>query len=298
MADRPSRPVFRFAPSPNGYLHLGHALSALINAGAASACDGRLLLRIEDIDLARSRPEYEAAILEDLAWLGLRWELPVRRQSQHLDLYREKITALGRRGLVYPCFCSRGAIARAVAAKARASSETCPQDPDGAAIYPGTCRDLAPGEAARRIAAGEPHAWRLRIAEASAAAGPLSWREHVSADPASAWRAMTADPLAWGDVILGRRDAPASYHLAVVTDDAEQGVTQVVRGEDLLQATAVHRLLQQLFGLAAPAYHHHRLVRDETGRKLSKSIASTSLRALRARGATPADISRRIGLRR
>jgi glutamyl-Q tRNA(Asp) synthetase len=291
-----ARPVFRFAPSPNGFLHLGHALSALINADAAATCDGRLLLRIEDIDPARCRPEFEAAICEDLAWLGLRWELPVRRQSDHLDLYREILAELYRRGLLYPCFCSRGAIARAVAAREETSGQIWPRDPDGTAIYPGTCRDLAPGEAESRLAAGAKHAWRLRVAEAGTAFGALSWREHVAPGPGSAWRAVLADPLAWGDVVLGRRDAPASYHLAVVVDDAAQGVTQVVRGEDLRNATAVHRLLQRLLGFVEPGYHHHRLVCDRSGCKLSKSIASTSLAALRASGATPDDIRRRIGL--
>jgi glutamyl-Q tRNA(Asp) synthetase len=290
-----ARPVFRFAPSPNGYLHLGHALSALINAEAARRCGGRLILRVEDIDPARCRPEYEAAIREDLAWLGLAWEAPVRRQSEHLDLYRRHLEALRRRGLLYPCFCSRRALAQAVEARESLSGEAWPRDPDGAAIYPGTCGDLAAEEAARRIAAGEPHAWRLRTARASAICGALSWREHGEADPASPWQAVPTDPLAFGDVILDRRDAPASYHLAVVVDDAEQGVTRVVRGADLREATAIHRLLQRLLGLAEPGYHHHRLVLDADGRKLSKSIASTSLRALRASGLTPRDIRERIG---
>jgi glutamyl-Q tRNA(Asp) synthetase len=292
----PPRPVFRFAPSPNGYLHLGHALSALINDAAARACDGRLLLRIEDIDPARCRPEFETAILEDLEWLGLSWERPVRRQSEHLDLYRAKLAALQRRGLVYPCFCSRAKIGRAVAALEERGGEKWPRDPDGASVYPGTCRELTPHEAARRIAAGEPHAWRLRATQASVIVGSLFWREHDAPEPGSIWRAIKADPLAWGDVILGRRDAPSSYHLAVVVDDATQGVTQVVRGEDLRSATSVHRLLQELLGLAPPSYHHHRLVLDEDGRKLSKSIASTSLRELRASGMTPGDIRARVGL--
>ncbi|SEC75683.1 glutamyl-Q tRNA(Asp) synthetase [Rhizobiales bacterium GAS191] len=286
------RPVFRFAPSPNGYLHLGHALSALLNDQAARACEGRLLLRIEDIDPSRSRAELIAAIFEDLAWLDLAWETPVRRQSQRLHLYREKLDELRRQSLVYPCFCTRGAIAHAVAAEDMA----WPRDPDGAALYPGTCRELAPKEAARRIATGEPHAWRLRMTEASAVAGALAWREHATALPDSAWRTVPAEPQAWGDVVLGRRDAPASYHLAVVTDDAAQGVTQVVRGQDLSTATAIHRLLQHLLRLPEPTYHHHRLVLDADGRKLSKSIASTSLRELRAAGLSPGDIRRRVEL--
>ena len=286
--------VFRFAPSPNGYLHLGHALSALINVDAARACGGKLLLRIEDIDPARCRPEFEAAILEDLEWLGVGFERPVWRQSEHLELHRERFEALKRRGLVYPCFCSRAALARAVAALEARNGEKWPRDPDGAFLYPGVCRGLEPDEAAKRIGAGEPHGWRLRTAEASAIAGPLTWREHDAAEPASPWRPIEADPLAWGDVILLRRDAPSSYHLAVTIDDAAQGVTQVVRGKDLRAATSIHRLLQELLGLPEPGYHHHRLVLDEDGRKLSKSIASTSLRELRASGVTPLDIRKLI----
>jgi len=292
VAEAGGQPSFRFAPSPNGYLHLGHAYSVLVNAEAAQACGGRLLLRIEDIDPARCRPEFEAAILEDLAWLGIAFERPVRRQSEHLQLYRERLEALRSRGLAYPCFCSRAAIGRAVASRESVSRLPWPRDPDGAFAYPGTCRDLAPAESVRRLEAGAPHAWRLSTEAAAAVVGPVSWREHESAHPASPWRAVPADPLAWGDVVLGRRDAPASYHLAMVTDDALQGVTQVVRGLDLAAATAIHRLLQELLGLPAPGYHHHPLVLDPKGRKLAKSIASTGLRELRARGAAPADIRR------
>jgi len=286
--------VFRFAPSPNGYLHLGHALSALINADAARACGGRLLLRIEDIDPARSRPEFEAAILEDLEWLGMAFERPVWRQSEHLERHRERFEALERRGLVYPCFCSRATLARAVDALEARNGEKWPRDPYGAFLYPGVCRELEPDEATKRIGAGEPHGWRLRTEEASAIAGRLTWREHDAAEPASPWRPIEADPSAWGDVILLRRDAPSSYHLAVTIDDAAQGVTQVVRGMDLRAATSIHRLLQELLGLPEPDYHHHRLVLDEDGRKLSKSIASTSLRELRASGVTPLDIRKLV----
>jgi glutamyl-Q tRNA(Asp) synthetase len=286
--------VFRFAPSPNGYLHLGHALSALINADAARSCGGKLLLRIEDIDPARCRPEFEAAILEDLEWLGMAFERPVWRQSEHLALHRDRFEALERRGLVYPCFCSRATLGRAVAERETRDGEKWPRDPDGAFLYPGICRELEPNEAAKRVRAGEPHAWRLRTAEASALAGRLTWREHEGAEPASPWRAIEADPSAWGDVILLRRDAPSSYHLAVTVDDAAQGVTQVVRGMDLRAATSIHRLLQELLGLPEPGYHHHRLVLDEDGRKLSKSIASTSLRGLRASGMTPRDVRKLI----
>ena len=291
-----SAAVFRFAPSPNGYLHLGHALSALINADAARACGGRLLLRIEDIDPSRCRPEFEAAILEDLEWLGIEFERPAWRQSEHVEHHRERFEALERRGLVYPCFCSRATLRRAVAALEARSGGDWPRDPDGASLYPGICSELAADEAAKRIGAGEPHAWRLRVAQASTKAGPLTWREKDAADPASPRRTIEADPLAWGDVILLRRDAPSSYHLAVTIDDAAQGVTHVVRGMDLRPATSLHRLLQELLALREPSYHHHRLVLDEDGRKLSKSIASTSLRKLRASGMTPLDIRRRIGL--
>jgi len=296
VADRAIRPVFRFAPSPNGHLHLGHAFSALINADAAKRCSGRLLLRIEDIDPARCRPEYEEAICADLAWLGLAWERPVRRQSEHVALYRDGLGKLRKRGLLYPCFCTRRAVALAVAALENASGKAWPRDPDGAPVYPAACRHVPVEEGTRRIAAGEAHAWRLRTAEAAASCAALAWREHDGPDAGSPWHCVPAEPLAWGDVILDRRDAPASYHLAVVLDDAAQGVTQVVRGEDLRPATSIHRLLQKLLGLAEPSYHHHRLVRDEHGRKLSKSIASTSLRALRAGGATPRDIRGRLGL--
>jgi glutamyl-Q tRNA(Asp) synthetase len=253
------------------------------------------LLRIEDIDPARCRPEYEAAIYEDLAWLGFQWEKPVRRQSEHLDLYGSGLARLKAQGLLYPCFCTRQEVTRTVA-RLETEGRGASRDPDGALIYPGTCRALAPAEAERRIAAGTQHAWRLRAAEASAAAGPLSWREHAAPEPDSSFVEVTADPGIWGDVILARRDAPASYHLAVVIDDAEQDVTQVVRGEDLRAATAIHLLLQRLLRLAAPGYHHHRLILDEDGRKLSKSIASTCLRALRHKGATPQDVRTRIGL--
>ncbi|MBV9520963.1 MAG: tRNA glutamyl-Q(34) synthetase GluQRS [Hyphomicrobiales bacterium] len=292
----PSPAVFRFAPSPNGYLHLGHALSALINADTARACGGRLLLRIEDIDPARCRPEFEAAIIEDLEWLGIGFERPIRRQSEHLEFHHTSFEMLKRRGLVYPCFCSRAKLGRAVAALEERGGEKWPRDPDGASIYPGFCRDLDADEIAKRIGAGEAHAWRLRVARASEVAGPLTFREHDAAEPGSPRRAVKAEPLAWGDVILLRRDAPSSYHLAVTLDDAAQEVTHVVRGTDLRAATSIHRLLQALLQLPEPSYHHHRLILDEEGRKLSKSIASTSLRQLRASGASPLDIRERIGL--
>lgn len=271
-------PVFRFAPSPNGYLHLGHALSALLNAEQAAKAGGRLLLRIEDIDATRCKPEYEQAIYEDLAWLGIGWEQPVRRQSEHLDGYRAVLGRLAAMGLVYPSFESRAEIAAQAAGR----------DPDGAPLYTGAAKSLPEAERERRIAAGEPYALRLDMAAALARTGPLTWDEDGEAIP--------ANPLAWGDVVLARKDVATSYHLSVVADDALQGVTHVVRGRDLYESTAVHRLLQALLGLPAPVYRHHRLILDAEGRKLSKSTQATALRELRAGGKTPADIRAMIGL--
>jgi glutamyl-Q tRNA(Asp) synthetase len=287
-----SRPVFRFAPSPNGYLHLGHALSALLNADMACALDGRLLLRIEDIDRTRCRPEYEAAIYEDLAWLGLAWEEPVRRQSEHFAAYREALDRLSSMGLVYPSFESRAEIARFVAA--REQSGPWPRDPDGAPLYPGTAKELSSHERERRMA-DEPYALRLDMAAALARASELHWTE-TGRGPNGETGRVAASAAQWGDVVLGRKEAPTSYHLAVVIDDALQGVTDVVRGEDLFWATGVHRLLQALLGLPAATYHHHRLIRDADGRKLAKSTRATGLRELRAQGITPADIRKLVGL--
>ena len=287
---RTSLPVFRFAPSPNGYLHLGHALSALTDFAMARQLGGRFLLRIEDIDATRCRPEFEQAIYEDLAWLGITWEEPVRRQSEHLDAYRD---ALGKlEGLIYPSFESRAEIARLVAE--REGKGHWPRDPDGAPLYPGNAKKLGADERAARIDAGEPYALRLDMHAAVARAGALTWVEVD--DPQEEHETLMAHPEVWGDVVLARKETPTSYHLAVVVDDARQGVTHVVRGEDLQPATSVHRLLQTLLGLPAPMYHHHRLVLDEDGRKLSKSTLATSLRELRLQGLTPADIRRRVGL--
>lgn len=286
-------PVFRFAPSPNGYLHLGHALSAMLNADMAQVAGGRLLLRIEDIDETRCRPEYEVAIYEDLSWLGIQWELPVRRQSgQHGD-YRAALAKLDVAGLIYPSFESRAEIAARVAE--HETHGLWPRDPDGAPLYPGDAKAMAVGERARRMASGEPYALRLDMAAALERAGLLTWHE-TGAGPAGETGTVAADPAAWGDVILARKDTPTSYHLAVVVDDAAQGVTDVVRGRDLFYATCVHRLLQVLLGLPQPRYHHHRLVLDANGNKLSKSTAATGLRELRARGLEPADIRRQLGL--
>ena len=286
-------PVFRFAPSPNGYLHLGHAYSALLNFDSARQARGRLLLRIEDIDATRCRPEFEAAIYEDLAWLGITWEPPVRRQSEHLPVYRETVEKLSSLGLVYPAFESRAEIARLVAE--REAQAPWPRDPDGAPLYPGVAKSLSSDERARLIGSGAPYALRLDMEAARARAGALTWIEHGEG-PGDETGIVAARPEAWGDVILARKETPTSYHLSVVIDDALQGVTDVVRGQDLFWSTGVHRLLQQLLGLRSPRYRHHRLILDAAGRKLSKSTAATGLRELRSQGATPADIRRLVGL--
>jgi glutamyl-Q tRNA(Asp) synthetase len=285
---RVTEPVFRFAPSPNGRLHLGHAYSALLDFALCRAAGGRFLLRIEDIDRTRCKPEYEAAIMADLAWLGLAWESPVRRQSEHMDAYRDGLARLQAMGLVYPSFASRSRIA------VLARDPAFPRDPDGAPLDPGIDRDLAPAEAEARIAAGEPYALRLRMDRAVARTGPLAWHETGRDDPPPG--EIAADPAAWGDVVIARKEVPTSYHLSVVVDDALQGVTHVVRGRDLFHATAVHVLLQRLLGLPSPVYHHHRLVTDATGRKLAKSSRDTALAELREKGATAADIRRMVGL--
>ncbi|MBR0818852.1 tRNA glutamyl-Q(34) synthetase GluQRS [Bradyrhizobium liaoningense] len=286
-------PVFRFAPSPNGPLHLGHAYSALLNFDRARATGGRLLLRIEDIDATRCRPEYETAIYEDLAWLGMTWETPVRRQSEYLSDYRTALEKLSALGLVYPAFESRAEIARLVAA--REAAGPWPRDPDGAPHYPGTAKSLSVDERARLIDSGAPYALRLDMACACRRVSGLTWNE-LGEGPDGARGIVQAQPEAWGDVILARKETPTSYHLSVVVDDALQGIGEVVRGQDLFHATSVHRLLQVLLSLPEPAYRHHALIRDGEGRKLSKSSRSTGLRELRAAGATPAGIRRLVGL--
>ena len=287
------QPVFRFAPSPNGYLHLGHALSALLNFDMARAAGGRLLLRMEDIDAARCRPEFEAAIYEDLAWLGLSWERPVRRQSEHLDDYRAALGKLQAMRLTFPSFESRAEIAHLVAD--RDVRERWPRDLDGVPVYPGAARQMKEQDRQARIARGDPYAIRLDMDKAMEWAGVLHWNE-AAAGPAGACGEVLADPAAWGDVIVGRKDTPTSYHLAVVIDDALQGVTDVVRGRDLFWSTSVHRVLQALLDLPAPNYHHHRLILDAEGKKLSKSTLATGLRELRAHGMTPADIRRLVNV--
>jgi glutamyl-Q tRNA(Asp) synthetase len=286
-------PVFRFAPSPNGYLHLGHAYSALLNCDLARRAGGRMLLRFEDIDTMRCKPEFETAIVQDLAWLGIAWETPVRRQSEHLDVYRDAVEKLAAQGLVYPAFESRSEIARLVAQ--REAEGSWPRDPDGAPLYPGVAKLLAPSERTRLIDSGAPYALRLDMAAARARAGELAWTEQGEG-PNGETGGVTAQPQVWGDVILARKETPTSYHLSVVIDDALQGVTDVVRGHDLFWATSVHRLLQKLLDLREPAYRHHRLVLDAAGRKLSKSTRATGVRELRTQRLIPLDIRRLVGL--
>jgi glutamyl-Q tRNA(Asp) synthetase len=277
-------PVLRFAPSPNGALHLGHAYSALMNERLAAELGGRLILRIEDLDRGRCKPQFEAAIVEDLAWLGLHFPAPWRRQSEHGDGYAAALARLDQQGLVYPCFCSRSEAARASERE---------RDPDGAPLYPGTCRGLGSADARARLARGGKAAFRLHMGRALAAApAHLSWIEYGEGTVPSE---RAAAPTVWGDVVLSGRDLAASYHLAVVVDDALQGVTDIVRGRDLLAATAVHRLLQALLGCPAPRYRHHRLVLDQSGAKLSKSRQSASLAALRGTGLSPGEIRAALG---
>ena len=287
--------VFRFAPSPNGRLHLGHAYSALLNFDMAREAGGRLLLRIEDIDTARSRPDYETAIYEDLDWLGISWEQPVRRQSEHLADYRSALARLEAMKLIYPSFESRSEIAALVAEREREGP--WPRDPDGAPLYPGRARDMLFAERERRRTAGEPFALRLAMDAALARAGNLGWTE-TGAGPQGETGRIAAAPQMWGDVILARKDMPTSYHLAVTLDDALQGVSDVVRGQDLFWSTGIHRLIQALLGLPEPVYHHHRLILDADGRKLSKSNRAKSLRELRAAGSSAVDIRRMVGLGR
>ncbi len=286
--------VFRFAPSPNGELHLGHAYSAMLNYDLARSIGGKFLIRIEDIDVVRCRREYEMQALDDLAWLGLRWETPIRRQSEHFEDYRRALEKLMARGLVYPAFMSRAEIRSQVEAR-EAVGGRWPRDPDGASLYPGLDRDLdLPAEEAL-MAEGRSYAFRLKMDAAVAEVGAaLYWNEHGS--EASCYVRVAAEPSLWGDVIVARKEIPTSYHLSVVVDDAAQGVTHVVRGEDLRPATAVHRLLQRLLKLPAPLYRHHRLILDDSGRKLSKTYRDTSLATLRKSGADPADIRHLVGL--
>lgn len=269
--------VTRFAPSPTGPLHLGGAHAALVAWRLARESGGRFLLRLEDIDADRCRPEHARALIDDLAWLGLDWDGPVRVQSAHMAEYRAVLDDLAARGLVYACFCSRADIAAAAAA---------PHGPDGGPVYPGTCRALDPAERARRIAAGMPHALRLDMGRALASTGTLSFTD-------AGLGTIACDPAPFGDVVLGRKGMPASYHLCVTHDDAVQGVTLVTRAEDLLPATHIHRLLQAVMGWPEPRYAHHRLLADASGRRLSKRDGAAAIGALRAAGLSPAKVRAR-----
>ena len=274
--------VTRFAPSPTGRLHLGHAHSALFGWRRAREAGGRFLLRIEDIDGTRCRPEFIHGILEDLAWLGLDWDGAVRIQSQHPADHRRALDRLDADGLLYPCFCTRADIAAEIACAGGA-----PHGPEGQ-LYPGICRALAPGAARARIAAGAPHALRLDMAKARARTGPLAWRDHRRGR-------QEARPETLGDVVLARKETPTSYHLAVTVDDALQGVTLVTRGEDLFHATHVHRLLQALLDLPVPEWDHHSLLTDATGRRLAKRDKAETIEALRASGRSPAELRAMAG---
>lgn len=269
--------VTRFAPSPTGYLHLGHAYSALFAAGQARKNGGRFILRIEDIDRSRCRPEFEDAIYEDLDWLGLAWEQPARRQSDHMDDYAEALKTLDGMGLLYPCFCTRGDIQREIAGAANA-----PHGPDGP-VYPGTCRGLSGAERKRRIGAGKAHALRLDMAAANDRIGTLFWEDREKGE-------IEAKPELFGDVVLARKDTPTSYHVAVTLDDHLQGVSLVTRGTDLFEATHVHRLLQALLGLSIPAYHHHELLVGDDGKRFAKRDRSLTIRTLRESGKSPEDV--------
>ena len=274
--------VTRFAPSPTGLLHLGHAFAALFAWREAREAGGRFLLRFEDIDQGRCRREFEEAIVEDLHWLGLSWEEPVRCQSEHFSDYAEALEQLADAGLVYPCFCTRREIAEEIARAGAA-----PHGPEGA-LYLGLCRGIEKEEGKQRIAAGETHALRFDVAKALERTGVLSWEE-------SGEGKLVATPEALGDVVLARKETPTSYHLAVTIDDARQGVTLVTRGEDLREATHVHRLLLELLELAVPRWQHHRLILDESGRRFAKRDQGATLQALREAGRTAASVREELG---
>jgi len=281
--------VTRFAPSPTGYLHLGHAFAATLAHDTARRHGGRFLLRIEDIDKSRSRPEFEEAIYEDLAWLDLHWEQPVLRQSDRFESYRDALSELAARGLLYPCFCTRARVAAEIA-----QSVEAPHGSEGPR-YPGICRDLSDAERNARIESGAAYARRLDVRKAAAGVAPLQFQE-LGSGPNGERGEIVANPLLFGDVVLARKDTPASYHLAVVIDDAFQGVTLVTRGNDLFAPTHVQRLLQALLNFPAPDYAHHRLILDPDGRKFSKRDNAVTLRCLRENGVTPEQIRERLGL--
>jgi len=281
----------RFAPSPTGELHLGHAYAALIAQQAARDTGGRFLVRMENLDQGRCEARFEAASVDDLAWLGLAWDGSIRRQSDSIGVYRAALETLAATGIVYPCFCTRGDIAREIAAMAGA-----PQGPDGP-VYPGTCRALTTAQRQLQLARGVAHALRLDVAGAVTHLGaPTLHFAESGRGPAGETGQVAVQPALLGDIVLGRKDIGVSYHLAVVVDDAHQGITLVTRGEDLFGATHVQRLLQQLLGLPVPRYRHHALIRDAQGRRLAKRDRDQTLAALRASGVTPKDIRRHLGL--
>jgi glutamyl-Q tRNA(Asp) synthetase len=287
----PGRETTRFAPSPTGALHLGHAYAALLAHSAARETDGHFLVRMEDLDQDRCTADHATGILDDLTWLGLRWDGAVRRQSERLADYRAALETLTARGLVYPCFCTRGAIAREIEAIVAA-----PQGPDGP-LYPGTCRLLTADEGNARLAAGQSPALRLDINRAvESLNGAELCFEETGHGPAGESGRIVAQPGLLGDVVLGRKDLGVSYHLAVVVDDADQGVTLVTRGDDLYASAHVQRLLQALLGVPVPGYRHHALIRDDSGRRLAKRHSAKTLAALRAAGVTPKEIRHHLGL--
>ena len=287
QASSAQRPIVtRFAPSPTGYLHLGHAYAALFAYRAAQDAGGRFLLRIEDIDQGRCRPEFETAIYEDLAWLGLKWEEPVRRQSDFMADYEAALDRLGRMGLLYPCFCTRAEIKAEIQAAAGAP-HLVQSGPDGP-LYPGTCRDLSGEEQKRRTDGGTPFALRLDMKRAREASGKLNWMDRVKGQ-------VTAEPQIFGDVVLARKDTPTSYHLSVTMDDHLQGVSLVTRGEDLFPATHIHRQLQALLELDVPTYHHHGLLKAPDGRRLAKRDKAETIRALRESGHSPSEVRAMAG---
>ena len=280
-----NQPIFRFAPSPNGELHLGHAFSALLTQKLARQEGAKLLLRLEDIDTVRCTPENIQQMLDDLTWLGFDWDEDPIYQSTNFDAYQHALDQLRLMDLVYPCICSRNDI------KQNATRE---KDPDGAPLYPGTCRDMDDETRLRLFDEGKPFAWRLDMQKAIEKTGPLTWQEFD--EDLREVEIIKADPLQWGDVILARKYTPTSYHLSVVVDDAAQGVTHITRGKDLYFATAVHRVLQQLLKLPEPQYLHHGLILDDEGKKLSKSKKSLSLAALKKRGWTADQIRDQLDL--
>ena len=269
--------VTRFAPSPTGYLHLGTVYSALFTENAAREAGGRFLIRIEDTDQGRCRQEFEDQLIDDLKWLGLEWEEPIRRQSEHLDDYQDALMKLREQGLLYPCFCTRKEIMDEIEAAGMA-----PHGPDGP-VYPGTCKILTPAEREKRISDGVAFAERLDVNAAVEMTGTLTWHDRAKGT-------ITAHPERLGDGIIARKDGLPSYHLAVTWDDHIQGVTLVTRGEDLFDATDIHRLLQAVLGLNTPDYHHHKLLLDPDGRRLAKRDKDVNIKSLRDAGKTPKDI--------